>query len=1420
MKTKSRSFKVLMLILLSFVLLVTVSFAWYYIDIKLKGNTIETVSLTYEAYGYNSDGTLVSTIINEGETSTAANVNSPLYSSASLKPGNSSTVYVSIKSNSTVDLEYNLSIIARGYSSGELHFADLGGYWYRITDITSKVSTLANYISSNKSATESGTLLNMKTMNTSSTFGTIKTTDTSKTKYYRIDFGVNSNATDSQYTENRIELFANIEVDQINNTNNNQGNGQEYKITDSTTLINALENGSSTDTLFFSNDVEYQGDLIIRKALNLNLGGKKLIVTGNVIYNFTSSNSLKINLTGNGSLTVLSDSEVDGNLIFDTPNSQVEITGSGKNSGLIVENDIIVGCANEENKMGCHLSGVSAVKPNGERATIKMKSDSAVAISDITKIDTITAYDDAMNIKVINYGEVDSIVLSNMKESAQTATPQIYIHNYDKISSIVLPSWSKKFTLGTNGTNTGNTRISNSFGAKITNLSGSSNFTKNDILDISSTVFVESVDGTNTNLRVFFKNKSDGTVTTIQGLLKGYFESIGVNVATGIQNITRLEIDSVEGKNFASSDLSFLNGGTVNNTTLSGIKSLDLADANFTSNTLPTKFYTKTTLTELILPKNLTRINSNAFGDTQLTINIKSLTIPESVVSLGQYALRNINVAVFESKTPPKLDSVSKSNYVGSNYNFASEESVDAYDSAFCTLPSNDYTNYPMAVYPYATLSDDGVHFVRPLEDGTYEIVVVDSTAFSNKYTSSSYVIGNGLTVNGVSITVSSIGRCAYLNFIKSSLTVTFTDSVHTVKWRSFDNAYFKNIDFCNVQIFDDYCGRGIDIKGTLKFSNCESIEGLYCFTQSGIGKINTGALKSIGKSAFSACNTSELICPNLINVGETAIYRLPNLVTLETPKVEFIQTNGIAENNKLYEISLPSIKEIGYYGIRANPNLVSLHLGPSLSYLNSAPINACTSLEYLFIETSNYVAIDSLLTKGSSGEESKRITVPRIYVKDSAYNDFYSNISSENKKNLLEYGTVRVGTLNKKLYYQDVNYVDYNVGEYVVRVEKEGVVIVSYNNASVPATVNIPETLVVNGTEMKVIGIGRNVFKSKTTLTTFNAPSITYIGISAFESCTKLTTVNIPNVTHWPANLFKGCSKLAKIVSECKFTSDATAITGTISTLTNITLDYDVESSADLPATTVFEGLKSKCANVVLYVKAKSLSIFKANSIFNALLPASLEQSVTDANGNIYYLTEITINSTTYYQVDYVVGNGTVLVIPTSYNNINVVGAKEGAYDGVTASSITIPRYYTYIKDKEFSNVNGLTSFTIDSNNESFTVRGDVLYTKDLLELVCYPNSKIGESYTIGSSPKVIRASAFENVRNLITVEFSAKFEYIGVDAFKGSSVTTFIFKKGAPPYLLGDNALGSNVTVIDVPDDKIEDYKLAFRNYINYIQ
>ena len=59
MKKKNRlSFKILLVILLSFLLLTTVSYAWFYAEVNLGGNIIETDSLEYEVYGYNADGTL------------------------------------------------------------------------------------------------------------------------------------------------------------------------------------------------------------------------------------------------------------------------------------------------------------------------------------------------------------------------------------------------------------------------------------------------------------------------------------------------------------------------------------------------------------------------------------------------------------------------------------------------------------------------------------------------------------------------------------------------------------------------------------------------------------------------------------------------------------------------------------------------------------------------------------------------------------------------------------------------------------------------------------------------------------------------------------------------------------------------------------------------------------------------------------------------------------------------------------------------------------------------------------------------------------------------------------------------------------------------------------------------------------------
>lgn len=1443
MKTKSRSFKVLMLILLSFVLLVTVSFAWFYIEGYLEGNTIETNSLTYKAYGYDATGKKVSTLLNDGQASTDTEtpVNAPLFSQAKFNKG-SSTVYVSIELESTsIDLEYNLSIIAKGYSSGELNFTDLGGYWYRITDITSKVSSLSTYISDGN--TETGTELNMNTINTSTTFGTIKSSDTSKIKYYRIDFGVNSNATTAQVTNNRIELFGKVEVNQINNTSTSQGAVQEHVVTDATSLEKAIEKANNSDSLYFTNNVEYEGDLIIRKCLNLNLGGKTLIVTGNLIYNFASANTLKIDVTGNGLLKVLSSNQANGNLIFETPNAQIEILGTAK-GGLIIEKDIIISCANDDNKMGCHLSGVNALKTDGEPATIVLKSNTSVAISSGVKIDSITSYLNSNNVKIINYGTINNINLSNMKSTTQTASPQIYINNYYDIINIVLPSWSKKFELKSDGNNTGNTRISNSFGATVTNLSGSSNFSKDDILKVSEDIFVESVDGTDNNLRILFKNKpsSPNTATTIEGLLKEYFNSLGKTSSTDLTNsykaITRLEIDSVKGKNFESADLTFLKSDN-----LSGLKTLDLADANFKNNTLPKNFYTKTYLRELILPKNLIRIEGYAFGtDVIKGFNIKSLTVPASVVSLGTGAFRNIRYVTFESVSAPKLDTKVTStdlNELGCKYVFVPQDSVESYELAFNNaLPANVYNRLYFAAYPYATLADDGVHFIRSLSDGTYELVTADiipgnQTNVSNVINNGEYVIGKDITVGGKPITISTIGRCAYINIANRgdatthSYNVSFVESVVNLEYRGFDNSKFNIVDFSYIENFAEFAGRDMFVTTEIRFSHGDIIEGYHSFIYATAPLLDTGSVTEIrGSLVFQETEIVEIRLPNVVRVGPNAIYNNSKLEKIYTPKVEVIESQGIAYNAILYEINLPSIKELGYEALRRNYCLYSLYLGPNLTYVGTNPLASC-ALQYLFVETPNYVSLQSLLPTSSSGIKEP-ITVGKIFVTATAYDEFYTNLSTENKANLYEFGVNKVGVATETIFNgQNPLIEDYNVGEYLVRLEKEGAIIVSYNVAEEASNYTIPKTVEVNGKEYPVIGVGINAFRGRTNMTTLNAPSIISAGKSAFEGCSNLVTANIPMLKHWSANLFNNCPKLDKIVSECQFTSDATAITTTTANLKNITIDYEVYSSADLPATTVFSGLKSKCANVVLYVKARCLNIFKANSVFNELLPASLEQQVTDANGNIYYLTKITINSTVYYQVDYVVGNGSNLIIPAAYGGINVVCAREGAYDGVTASSIEIPANYKYIKDKEFSKVNGLTSFIVDSSNTTFGVSNGVLYSKEkvneayiFVELVCYPNSKTESPYTIDSATLVVRSSAFENVKYLTNIEFNSSIKYIGVDAFKGSTVSTFTFSGTTAPYLLGDNALGSSVTKIDVPNNKIDAYKKVFRNYINYIQ
>ena len=441
---------------------------------------------------------------------------------------------------------------------------------------------------------------------------------------------------------------------------------------------------------------------------------------------------------------------------------------------------------------------------------------------------------------------------------------------------------------------------------------------------------------------------------------------------------------------------------------------------------------------------------------------------------------------------------------------------------------------------------------------------------------------------------------------------------------------------------------------------------------------------------------------------------------------------------------------------------------------------------------------------------QNDKLKADHIYVKPEAYDSFYSKLSSYNKANLYDFGVQKSGTYNFRINYDQNNYVELNIGEYMVNVENGGVTIVYCNITPT----SIPKTLVVDGVELPVVGIGRKVFKNFTSLTSIDLPYLETAGVNAFEGCTNLTTASVPNLKHWSANLFKGCTKLTKIVGGCNFTSDSTSISGT-SALNNITLDYQVKNSSELPATTIFSGMKS---SITIYVRANSLSIYKADSVFKTLTLATIEAGSKDANGNTIYLSNVVIGNTTYKEVSYIESVGKALIIPEGAQL-----AKEGVYDGITASTITLPTTYIYVYDNEFSNVVGLTAFSVNANNTKFSNDDNgVLYSKDKKELVCYPNSKSLSTYNLNSATVAIRNSAFENVKNLTKVEFNANIKYIGEDAFKGSTVATFDFSKttSAAPILMGYNVFGESVSKIIVPSSLLSKYQNNFGLYQNYIE
>ena len=112
---------------------------------------------------------------------------------------------------------------------------------------------------------------------------------------------------------------------------------------------------------------------------------------------------------------------------------------------------------------------------------------------------------------------------------------------------------------------------------------------------------------------------------------------------------------------------------------------------------------------------------------------------------------------------------------------------------------------------------------------------------------------------------------------------------------------------------------------------------------------------------------------------------------------------------------------------------------------------------------------------------------------------------------------------------------------------------------------------------------------------------------------------------------------------------------------------------------------------------------------------------------------------------------------------------------------SINITQNVKRIGTEAFSGCNLLSSITVDSRNTVFVSVDGVLFDKNMNQLICYPASKNGSTYTVPNGVKYIGDSAFAHSVNLTTVEIPESVRSIGSDAFAYSaSLTDIVIPEG----------------------------------------
>ncbi len=994
------------------------SYAWFYSEYISKGTNFNLGEIAHQVTQYDDSGDVIGMI---GDTVTIINENNIGNTTVSSR-------YIEIENIGSLNMDYTITFQLDGT------IADSGVLYYRIYNISEAMQNYSasptyptqlkayiadNTLSGSVEADSLNPVSNMSTIGSKTVTGEIKITGSTldyNPQYYRIDYGMYQATNSSLYSDKTIVVHTKVYSTQLGAKYDTNETSQNWIVENELQLRNAITYSAPNDKITLAADIIIDGTINIGKRVSLDLDGKLLSISGDLVYDFVGLGPLTIDTTGSSKL------EVGNNFLVNAPKSEVHFIGTNVSYDIFVGNQFTVNGIQDGELDGILLDNVKIVKNRSSLipVDINVMSNTRLTVGPDVVVGFIRAVDDSTNIEIINNGIATQLLFQNMNLLSSFSKPQIYVYNLGVLygasgsTSIVLPEEATPYI----GPGQGNTLIIKGITSTDITVSGSEYFGQSDIGYNEASDSVIPISNENNAYMVYIREPQD----EVETLLYNFFTENEADPLIMVPAIQKLIIYTVNAQYFENDDFDFLKSSQVPNLTYLSLANTRVIDGAVVNQIKASALANKTSLKTVVLPRVLEKVGDYAFQNVPLGYIPSSsldpfeiLNIPSSVTNIGVSAFDGAKYVNFASSIPPIL---ANANAFNQNTNgvkiFVPAGSVEVYQN-------QQYYNEKY-IHQAGFLTDNRLYFVYETNGG-YGI----SLYVSYLPAGSTFTLPTSLTLNNMTKYVVELGYNSYRSLLTD---VTGTSLIMPTRITDILYSAFRDVKILDADL-----------------SHLTYI-GPYAFYNTLLDDAIANSAITVGDYAFTNSTIKNASFNNLYTLGSHALENAASL----------------------YSVHLGNVHTVGAYALANNPNLTQI-------YINNTDTGIVNGRYEVYISIGENAFFSSW---GSYTDGRLRVYVPDgVDANNNRYVDLYKLQLGANSQYIYTQG-ILVGTYEHMGIPFDMgNYMIKHVTKKNYQnVDVVGLEIVDYHGADIDSTYTFPLTFNVSGLDIPVISIGDGAYR------------------------------------------------------------------------------------------------------------------------------------------------------------------------------------------------------------------------------------------------------------------------------------------------------------------------------------------------------